>query len=98
MAEHFCLDFELSDQHTAQIDILRGDVPREDFLLQCVQMGLIDFQDEANRVHRDFLHNWATHATDYFKQFKETRKFSLSKRRHEVGQTVHDQLQLARKP
>ena len=75
----FRFEIELPPDYATLIEALRGDVPRDEFLLRCIELGLLDLQDEANRVQRDFLTNWANNATEFYKTLRATRKLSVRK-------------------
>lgn len=50
------LEMEVTEATLQQIEQLRGDFGRNEFLAHCLELGLIDYADEANRVQREALY------------------------------------------
>lgn len=47
------IQFNITSEQLTVVDLLRGNIPLDQFLRYALQLGIIDFQEEAARIGKD---------------------------------------------
>lgn len=85
------MSFRISDQQAAQIELLRGELSRDEFLRRALELGIHDFQDESTKAAKDFLYQGMLNVSESYKTARGNRRVLETKdHREEVtGRTTN---------